>query len=158
MSHSESQTPDRWFNAYDLQQRQQLTRLHELTVYTRWALVSALWLTVVPFSLWELRADIALWQVYFTWAAVRYALLYNPVAALGLTLTVALTLSTLMWQSRNILLGLPTAEIHRLERQLQRIHRQGVSHPLWRWVSGASRPQPDLSASDRPSPPSDQDV
>ncbi len=113
---------------------QQVQRLHELTVYGRWLLVTFLWLTLAPLCLWDLRAEIALLQEYFTWASVRYGLFFHPFATLGLGLCVGMTLSVLMWQSRNILFGMPVAEKQRLEKQVYRIRQQGSSHPLWKWV------------------------
>lgn len=114
----------------------ELVRLHEFTVWGRWCLVLCLWLTIGVLSLWGLRGEIALWMQYFTWSAVRYGFVYNPVPTFGLGLCIGLTVATLVWQSRNILLGLPAPEKQRLERQVQRIQQQGPSHPLWRWVYG----------------------
>jgi hypothetical protein len=85
---------------------QQVQRLHQLTVYGRWLFVGCLWLTVAPFCLWNLRAEIALWQQYFTWVAVRYGLFYHPLSTLGLAFCVGMTVAVLVWQSRNILVGL----------------------------------------------------
>ena len=110
-------------------------RLHELTVYGRWLTVLALWLTVGSVSLWSLRYPISLLREYFTWAAVRWALIFQPFPALGLGLCVAMTLAVLVWQSRNILVGLPKAERQRLEKQVLKVSEQGSSHPLWKWVN-----------------------
>lgn len=114
----------------------QVERLHRLTVYFRWLFVAFLWLTVAPLALWSLRSDLALWQQYFTWTAVRYALYFNPLAAVGLSFCIGMTLAVLIWQSRNILWGLPADEKKRLENQVIRIRNQGQSHPLWKWVIG----------------------
>lgn len=112
----------------------QVQRLQRLTVYTRWVVVGILWLTVGSYSLWLLRNDIALMYQYFTWAALRYALAYQPVAAVGISLCIGMTVAVLVWQSRNILWGLPRREQHRFEQQVLRIRKQGPSHPLWKWV------------------------
>lgn len=112
----------------------ELQRLYELTVYGRWLVVGLLWLSVAPLSLWALRREIALWLENFTWAAVRYGLVYNRLPAIGLGLCIGMTLAVLVWQSRNILLGLPRKEQLRLEQQVRRIRQQGPSHPLWRLV------------------------
>lgn len=109
-------------------------RLHELTVYGRWLTVLGLWLTVGSASLWSLRYPISLLQDYFTWAAVRWALIFQPFPAMGLGLCVGMTIAVLIWQSRNILVGLPKLERQRLERQVLKIGEQGSSHPLWKWV------------------------
>jgi hypothetical protein len=113
---------------------QQVARLHQLTVYGRWLFAVCLWLLIAPICLWDLRAEISLWQQYFTWSAVRYGLFFHPFATLGLAFCIGMTVSVLVWQSRNILVGLPQPEKQRLERQVYRIRQQGPSHPLWKWV------------------------
>jgi hypothetical protein len=112
----------------------QVKRLHQLTVYGRWLVVSLLWLTVAPLSLWGWRYEISLLRSHFTWAAVRYSIIYNRLPAIGLALCVGMTLAILVWQSRNILLGLSPQDQKRLEQQVHRISKQGASHPLWKWV------------------------
>jgi len=109
-------------------------RLHELTVSMRWLLAVGLWLTIGLPSLWDLREMFALLQQYFTWAALRLGLAYRWPASVGLALCIGVTLSTLIWQSRNILFGLPSIERQRLEKQVLKIHQQGKSHPLWKWI------------------------
>lgn len=118
----------------DLSFAQEVQRLHQLQVYGRWFFVSFLWLTIAPVCLWNLRAEIVLWRQYFTWVAVRYGLFYHPMATLGLAFCIGMTTAVLVWQSRNVLLGLPQQEKQRLEKQVFRIRQQGPSHPLWRWV------------------------
>lgn len=112
----------------------QVQRLHQLTVYGRWLFAGGSWLLIAPACLWDLRAEMALWQQYFTWVAVRYGLFFHPLATLGLSFCIAITVSVLVWQSRNILLGLPQQEKQRLEAQVCRIRQQGPTHPLWKWV------------------------
>lgn len=111
-----------------------MKRLHRLTVCARWGVVVLLWLGAGLPSLWSLRGEIALWREYFTWVAVWYALRSNFAASLGLGLSVGWMLSVLVWQSRNILWGLPRRERQQLERQVWRIRASGSRHPLWRWV------------------------
>lgn len=113
---------------------QQVQRLHQLTVYGRWLFVAFLWLTIAPLCLWDLRSEIALWRQHFTWVAVRYGLLYHPLATLGLSFCIGMTVAVLIWQSRNILIGLPQDEQERLEKQVCRIRQQGPSHPLWKLI------------------------
>lgn len=109
----------------------QLERLRS-SVLRRWWLISlGLWLTVGPLSLWALRYEFALIFEHFTWTAVRYGLAYNRLAALGLGLTVGLTVALLVAESRHILFGLTAKERERLEKQLFKIHQQGNNHPLW---------------------------
>jgi hypothetical protein len=114
--------------------RQQVDRLHHLTVYGRWLFVLGLWLTVGTLSLWGLRYPIELIHEYFTWAAVYYGLHFHPLPTIGLATCIAFTTAVLVWQSRNILLGLPKRDRERLERQVLRIRKQGRSHPLWKYV------------------------
>jgi len=113
---------------------QQVQKLHQLTIYGRWLFVGCLWLTIAPICLWDLRGEIALLQQYFTWSAVRYGLIFHPFSTVGLSFCVAMTASVLIWQSRNILLGLPQEEKQSLEKQVCRIRQQGQTHPLWKWV------------------------
>ncbi len=113
---------------------QRVERLHRLTVYGRWMFITVLWLTVGAASLWALRDSIQLMLDYFTWAALRYSLVFNPMPAFGLTLCVGMTVAVLIWQSRNLLFGLSPAETKRLERRVQKICLQGKSHPLWHFV------------------------
>lgn len=130
--------PEPEFSAGDRTFQRQLQRLHQVSVYSRWFLVGLLWVTVAPWSLWSLRSELALWRDYFTWTAVRYGLAFNLVPTVGLTLCIALTVSTLIWQSRNILFGIPTRQRQRLKQRLRKIRQQGKSHPLWYWVCGDS--------------------
>jgi len=113
---------------------QQIQKLHRLTVYGRWLFAGFLWLTIAPFCLWDLRAEIYLLQQYFTWVGLRYALIFHPLSALGLSLCIAMTTSVLVWQSRNILWGLPLKEREHLQKQVYHIRQQGSTHPLWKWV------------------------
>jgi hypothetical protein len=114
---------------------QQVHKLHRLTVYGRWLFSICSWLVISPFCLWDFRGEISLLLQYFTWVALRYALISHPFSTLGLSFCVAVTTSVLIWQSRNILLGLPLAEKQRLEKQVLHIRQQGSTHPLWKWIS-----------------------
>ncbi|MFO0139975.1 MAG: hypothetical protein ACK513_00925 [Aphanizomenon sp.] len=113
---------------------QQVQKLHRLTVYGRWLFAGCLWLIIAPFCLWDLWAEIYLLQQYFTWVGLRYALIFHPLSTLGLSLCIGMTTSVLVWQSRNIIWGLPLPEQENLQKQLYRIRQQGPSHPLWKWV------------------------
>ncbi|MDP5017748.1 MAG: hypothetical protein NWQ43_10680, partial [Dolichospermum sp.] len=99
-----------------------------------WLFVGCLWLIIAPFCLWDLRVEISLLQQYFTWVALRYTLIFHPLSALGLSFCISVTTSVLIWQSRNILWGLPLVEQEKLKKQVYRIRQQGSSHPLWKWV------------------------
>jgi len=115
---------------------QEIERLHRLSLYGRWLVVCLLWLTVGTLSLWNLRLPIQLLLDYFTWAAVRYGIIYNRLPSLGLIFCIAMTVSVLVWQTRNLLWGRPRREQKRLEQQVLRIRQQGPSHPLWKFVRG----------------------
>jgi len=112
----------------------QVQRLHHLTVALRWLAIGLLWLTVGSLSLWSLRSEIDLLRSHFTWAAVRYGMYYNQIPALGLGFCIATTTVVLVWQSRNILLGMPPQYKKSLEMGVCRIRKQGPTHPLWKWV------------------------
>lgn len=118
----------------DLAFAQQLQKLHRLTVYSRWLFAGCLWLTIAPFCLWNLRTEISLLQEYFTWVGLQYTLIFHPLSTLGLSLCIGMTVSVLVWQSRNILWGLSLQEQENLKKQVYRIRQQGSSHPLWKWV------------------------
>ena len=112
----------------------QVLRLHELNVWGRWLFIIVCWLVVLPPALWAMRAEFVLWRSHFTLTALRYAIHYNLPAALAIGGCVGLTLSTLLWQSANILWGFPRQYRKRLERRVARIRTSGRRHPLWRWV------------------------
>lgn len=112
----------------------QVQKLYRLIAYSRWLVVGCLWLSIGVLSLWGLRAEIALLLQYFTWVAVRYGLYYNPLPTFGLAFCSVMTISTIFWQSRILLFGLPPKELRRLVKQVQQIRQQGTSHPLWKWI------------------------
>jgi hypothetical protein len=109
-------------------------RLHRLTVYGRWLTVVVLWSSAGAIGLWSLRREINLWLENFTWVSVLYALIAHPLAAFGLCVCMVMTLSVLVWQSRNILWGLSRKEELRLVRQVRQIRATGSRHILWKWV------------------------
>ncbi|RMF67995.1 MAG: hypothetical protein D6742_06250, partial [Cyanobacteria bacterium J069] len=117
-----------------------------------------LWLVVLPLAIWVLRDEIALWRRYFTWTAVRYGLVYHPLAATGLIVCISLTVSTLLWQSYVMLLGIPASHRQRLSQRLFKIRQQGPTHPLWRQVCDGRSPHalPDLPTTSAQRPPQDQ--
>ena len=112
----------------------EVKRLHQLTIYSRWLVVGVLWLTIGALSLWELRYPISLLRDHFTWAAIRYGLAFNRWPAVGLGLCLGMTIAVLLRQSYYLLWGIPSKDQQRLEQHVWRIRKQGVSHPLWRWV------------------------
>ncbi len=114
--------------------KNQIDRLYRLTIYGRWLAIGLLWATLGIYSLWDLRYPISLLQEDFTWAALKYGLYFQPVPAVGLCLCIGMMAGTLVWQSRNLIWGLPKPEQHRLAQQICQIRKQGSSHPLWKWV------------------------
>ncbi|MBE9167486.1 hypothetical protein IQ238_08120 [Pleurocapsales cyanobacterium LEGE 06147] len=112
----------------------QVEKLHRITIYSRWLLVGLSWLTFGAYGIWGLRQEIALWLDYFTWTAVRYGIAYNPLPSLCLAFCIGMSASVLVWQSRNIIWGLPARERYRLEQQVKRIMAKGPNHPLWKWI------------------------
>lgn len=109
----------------------QVERLHSLFLMGRWAIVLLLWLIVGIGSLWSLRHEFTMITERFTWAALRYALAFNLLSTLGLTTCIGPTVALLVWQTRNMLFGLPKPELERLEKYVIKIREQGDSHPLW---------------------------
>jgi hypothetical protein len=114
--------------------RQEVERLHQLTVWGRWLFVGCSWLLIGSVSLWGLRSVIQLWLEYPTWAALYYGLAFNRLPSLGLSFCLGMTLAVLVWQSRNILFGRPKRQQRQLEDRVHKIRRQGSTHPLWHWV------------------------
>jgi hypothetical protein len=112
----------------------QIGNLYRLTIYARWLTICLMWLTVGIYSLWELRYQISLILEDFTWAAVKYGLIFQPIPGCGLCLCVMLTITSLAWQSRNLIWGIPKHERQRLIKQVARIRKQGSSHPLWKLI------------------------
>ena len=114
--------------------KNQIDRLYHVSVYGRWLTLGLLWLTVGAYSLYELRYPLSLVQEYFTWAALKYGLAFQPIPALGLCLCVGMTASTLIRQSCNSIWGISKPERQRLIQQVAKIRKQGSSHLLWKWV------------------------
>ena len=114
--------------------QRKVAKLHRLTVYGRWLFVSICWLTLGIYALGNLKEEIALMFDYFTWAAVYYGLHFNPIPTICLVFCIASTVSVLVWQSRNIIWGLPASERRQLEKQVKKIMTRGNKHPLWRWI------------------------
>lgn len=114
-------------------------RLHRIQVSSRWLFNGLATIVSLPIGLWRLRDEFQLWSEHFTWVAVRYALAFHPWATLCILMPVALIVATLVWQTRNILLGLSYLEVQRLEKQVRRIQKRGPKHPLWSWVFGTRR-------------------
>jgi hypothetical protein len=117
------------------QLNRQVERLYELTVYARWLFILVSWLTIGSYAIWSLRAEIALLFDYFTWSAVYYGLHFNFIPTICLAFCIGLTTSVLVWQSRNILWGLPFKERQKLEKQVKKIIASGSNHPLWKWIN-----------------------
>ena len=116
----------------DLQR--EIERLYQVTIYARWSLVIVCWLTLGIFGIWGLREEIALLQQYFTWAAVRYAIVYNRISALCLSFCIGMTAAVLIRQSQHLLQGFSEKEKYRLEQQVKKIRAVGSRHLLWKWV------------------------
>lgn len=111
--------------------QRQLERLRVILIRRWWLINLMLWLTVGSLSLWSLRGEWVHIRQYFTWTAVRYALAYNRLAAIGLGLCAGLTVALLLSESRYLLFGLTQAEQRHLRQLRRRILQQGISHPLW---------------------------
>jgi hypothetical protein len=114
--------------------KDRVERLYRLIVYGRWLVICLLWATVGAYSIYELRYPLELIREDFTWAAVKYGLIFQPISAVGLAVCVGMTIGTLIWQSRNAIWGLPKDERERLVKQVCQICKQGSSHPFWKWV------------------------
>ncbi|MGD1898674.1 MAG: hypothetical protein ACFB16_17175 [Phormidesmis sp.] len=116
------------------EQAREIEALRQAMMRTWWWVCLALWLTVGALSLWWVRSDLQELQQYFTWTAVRYMLVYNRVAGMGIGLCIGLTLALLYSESRQILWGISAGERSRLLSDLEKIHAQGPSHPQWKVI------------------------
>lgn len=126
----------RAFDALGPELKEPVHRLYRAQQQQRWRLVLLLWLAIVPLSLWGLRQTLGLLWEYFTWSALRYGLIYHPISALGLLVTVLLTLTSTFaeWGVRRW--GYSGEEVRSLKRQVERIRAKGEKHPLWPKVWG----------------------
>ncbi|NEO83513.1 MAG: hypothetical protein F6J87_04525 [Spirulina sp. SIO3F2] len=113
---------------------QRIEQLRCTLIRLRWVVAGVLWVLILPWAAWVLRDEVALLYEYFTWAALRYAIVDNFKVTLALSLCLGVTTSTLVRQSWTILFGLTPKEQYRLGQLLAEIDRQGRKHPLWRWV------------------------
>lgn len=96
--------------------------------------VLGIWIVIGLPSLWTLRLALRrLWE-FFTWNGLKYSLLYQPTAGLGLCLCIGVTVSTMLWQSYYEVFGLSPKFRRKLEAQVARIRQSGPQHWLWRWV------------------------
>lgn len=80
--------------------------LYRRFVRWRWQLVAWAWLAIGVPSAWALRQELGLWQQYFSWVSLRYAIVYHRWPAMGLGLCLGLTVALLVWQSRAMIWGL----------------------------------------------------
>lgn len=126
--------------SHDPQFLEQIERLHYLFVLGRWAIVILLWLVIGMVSTWSLRHEFAMISERFTWAALRYGLAFNIWSTLGLSMCIGPTVALLVWQTRNMLFGLPKIELARVEKYVLKVREQGKSHPLWSYI--CDRPAP----------------
>lgn len=71
-------------------------------------------------SIWSLRRTWEQLADHFTWAALRYGLAFNRLAAIGLGLCLGLTVALLVKQTRFLLFGLTQQEKKMLGEALRR--------------------------------------
>ena len=110
-------------------------KLYKLSIYGRWLVVVFSWLTFGAYAIWSLRSEIALCLDYFTWASLYYGLHFNFLPTVCLAFCVGITISVLVWQSRNLIWGLPELEQRKLEKRVKKIMTKGTKHPLWKWIN-----------------------
>lgn len=132
--------------SHDAQLLAQMEQLHRVFVVGRWLLVVILWSVLGIASAWALRHEFAMVTHRFTWAAIRYGLAFNIWATLGLSICIGPTVALLVWQTRNLLWGLPKLETVRLQKYVVKIRDQGPKHPLWGYIF--ARPVSNSSTSE----------
>lgn len=109
-------------------------KYYKIIIYRQWLIVLILWLTLGIFAIWDLREEINLWQEYFTWSALRYALAYHRISTLCLSICIGLPLGLLIRQSKEILWGISAQEKYRLKQEVEKICDQGKTHPLYKFL------------------------
>ena len=132
--------------SHDSQFLDQIERLHHIFVVGRWVIVILMWIFIGSISAWSLRHEFAMVSERFTWAALRYGLAFNIWSTMGLAICIGPTVALLVWQTRNILFGLPKPELARLEKYVLKIREQGKSHPLWSYVCDRHTPSSTKSS------------
>jgi hypothetical protein len=109
-------------------------RLFLLHLYRRWFLVAIAWLLLAPWAISRLWDDFGLMREYFTWASVRYTLMFNLIPAYGLLLCIGFTVSSSIWHGLYLWKGISLREQFRLANQVKKIQVTGPKHLLWKWV------------------------
>jgi hypothetical protein len=109
-------------------------RLFLLHLYRRWLLTAIAWLLLAPWAIGRLGEDLQLMIEYFTWASIRYSLMFNLIPAYGLFFCVGFTVSSLIWHGLYLLKGISPKEQFRLASQVKKIQAAGPKHLLWKWV------------------------
>lgn len=116
---------------------EEIKKLDQFNLYSRWVVVVLCWLLLIPWSIWEFRESIEICQNQCTWATVRLALEFNPFAALAISFCIGLPTSVLVKQSIYILRGgLSDQEKYYLRQRVQKIGHQGRKNLLYQWVYG----------------------
>ncbi len=110
-------------------------QLRQILILGRWIFIFLAWLIIAPISLWQMRETFFLCQKYCTWAAIRYGLVFNPLAAVGLAFCIGITTSVLLKQSMYILQkDLSEKEIYFLEKKVSQIKKQGHKNFFYRCI------------------------
>ena len=111
-------------------------RLLKLQFQCRWGVVALLWICLGLPSLWLLRTELRRLLEFFTWAGLKYSLIFDPVAGFGLCTCAAVTLTTLLWHCKYELFGLSARERLALEKLAASIQKKGPTHFLWNRAMG----------------------
>ena len=109
-------------------------RLFLLHLYGRWLLAAISWLVLAPWAIWRLWDDLKLMAEYFTWASIRYSLMFNLIPVYCLFFCVGITVSALFYHVFYLLKGISPREQIRLENQVKKIRAAGPKHLLWKGV------------------------
>lgn len=114
-----------------------IARYCGLTLFLRWVVVAGCWLLLGGWGVWQIRQGIALAWEHFTWAAIRYALVFHPLATLALAFCWGLTAAVLVRHSLELLEKRSPKENYRLRQTVAAIRDRGPQDWRWRWVWGA---------------------
>lgn len=112
-------------------------KLARIYLRLRWLLVALVWVSVGVPSLLVLRVEIRRLLEFFTWEGLKYSLLYNPQAGLGILVCVGFTVAALLWQSQYELFGFSQRTQTELEKLAARIRQLKPEHWLRRWLESS---------------------
>lgn len=109
-------------------------RLYRWEQFVRWFIVGIAWTVLLPWAIYQFREDISILMEYFTLVGVQYSLAFKLFPTGCILFTVVYTLTVIVRECLNGILGLSSQERNRLNRRVKKIQMAGPKHPLWKWI------------------------